>query len=94
MLKNYKTEVENQLNKMIKSVKSDRGGKYYDRHDSSVERCPGSFARFIEECGIVSQYTMPGLPTMNGVAEKQNKTLKDMVRNMSNHSTLPESLWG
>jgi len=36
---------------------------------------------------------MPGLPSMNGVAERQNKTLKDMVRSMISHSTLPESLW-
>ena len=31
---------------------------------------------------------------MNGVAERQNKTLKDMVRSMISHSTLLESLWG
>ena len=31
---------------------------------------------------------------MNGVAERRNKTLKDMVRSMISHSTLPESLWG
>jgi len=31
---------------------------------------------------------------MNGVAERQNRTLKDMVRSMISHSTLPESLWG
>ena len=29
---------------------------------------------------------------MNGVAERQNRTLKDMVRSMVSH--LPESLWG
>ena len=31
---------------------------------------------------------------MNGVAERRNRTLKDMVRSMISHSTLPESLWG
>ncbi|KAL5541407.1 hypothetical protein UlMin_043451 [Ulmus minor] len=31
---------------------------------------------------------------MNGVAERQNRTLKDMVRSMISHSTLPEKLWG
>ncbi|KAK7278067.1 hypothetical protein RJT34_23090 [Clitoria ternatea] len=30
------------------------------------------------ECGIVPQYTMPGKPSMNGVAEGRNRTLKDM----------------
>ena len=31
---------------------------------------------------------------MNGVAERRNRTLKDMVRSMISHSSLPESLWG
>ena len=33
----FKTEVENQLNKRIKAVRSDRGGEYYDRYDGSGE---------------------------------------------------------
>ena len=37
---------------------------------------------------------MPGKPSMNGVAEQRNRTLKDMVRSMFSHSSLPESLWG
>ena len=31
---------------------------------------------------------------MNGVAKRRNRTLKDMVRSMISHSSLPESLWG
>ena len=31
---------------------------------------------------------------MNGVAERRNRTLKNMVRSMISHSSLPESLWG
>lgn len=31
---------------------------------------------------------------MNGVTERRNQTLKDMVRSKICHSTLPESLWG
>ena len=31
---------------------------------------------------------------MIGVSERRNWTLKDMVRSMISHSTLPESLWG
>ena len=37
---------------------------------------------------------MPRSPSMNDVAKRRNKTLKDMVRNMICHSNLPESLWG
>ncbi|CAH9069617.1 unnamed protein product [Cuscuta europaea] len=37
---------------------------------------------------------MPGSPSMNGVAERRNRTLKEMLRSMISHSILPESLWG
>ena len=37
MFKAYKAEVENQLNRRIKTVRSDRGGEYYGRYDGSGE---------------------------------------------------------
>ncbi|KAJ9547196.1 hypothetical protein OSB04_019739 [Centaurea solstitialis] len=80
VFKDFKAEVELQLGKKIKAVRSDRGGEYYGRYDGSGEQRPGPFALFLKECGIVSQYTMPGSPRMNGVAERRNRTLKDMVR--------------
>lgn len=70
VFKVFKAEVENQLREKIKAVKSDRGGEYYGRYDGSGEQRPGPFAKFLEECGIVPQYTMPGQPRMNGVAER------------------------
>lgn len=94
VFKAYKAEVENQLNKKITAVRSDRGGEYYGRYDGSGEQRPGPFARYLEECGIVPQYTMPGTPRQNGVSERRNRTLKDMVRSMINNSSLPNSLWG
>ena len=92
MFKIFRAEVETQLSKKIKCVGSDRGGEYYGRYDGSGEQCPGPFADFLEKCRIVSQYTMPGSPSMNGVAERRNRTLKDIVRSMISHSTLSESL--
>ena len=94
MFKSFKVEVENQLNKRIKNVRSDRGGEYYGKYDGSGEQRSGPFAKFLEECGIVPQYTMPGSLSMNGVAERRNRMLKDMVRSMISHSNLPISLWG
>ncbi|KAH9741472.1 Integrase catalytic domain-containing protein [Citrus sinensis] len=94
VFKTFKGEVELQLNKRIKNVRSDRGGEYYGRYDGSGEQRPGPFAKYLAECGIVPQYTMPGSPNMNGVSERRNRTLKDMVKSMISHSTLPESLWG
>ena len=89
MFKKFKAEVENQLDRRIKSVRSDRGGEYYGRYDGSGEQRPGPFARYLEECGIVPQYTMPGSPSMNGVSERRNRTLKE-VRSMISHSSLPK----
>ena len=37
---------------------------------------------------------MTGKPNMNGVVERRNRTIKDIVRSMISHSSLPESLWG
>ena len=37
---------------------------------------------------------MPGSPEQNGVAERRNRTLKDMMRSMMSRSNLPEYLWG
>ncbi|KAL8147436.1 hypothetical protein AgCh_004952 [Apium graveolens] len=56
VFKEYKAEVELQLNSSIKVVRSDHGGAYYGRYDGS------------------------GKPNMNGVDERRNRTLKDMLR--------------
>ena len=34
-----------------------------------------------------------GSPIMNGVAERRNMMLKDIMKSMIRHFTLPESLW-
>ena len=46
------------------------------------------------EHGILSQLTAPGTPQKNGVAERRNRTLLDMVRSMMSYSSLPISFWG
>jgi hypothetical protein len=48
MFQSFKAEVELQLNKRIKAVRSDRGGEYYGRYDGSGEQCPGPFAKYAE----------------------------------------------
>jgi transposase InsO family protein len=88
----FKAEVEKQCGKQIKIVRSDRGGEYYGRYIEDGQ-APGPFAKFLQEHGIVAQYTMPGSPDQNGVAERRNRTLLDMVRSMLSSSNLPKSLW-
>lgn len=85
-------EVEKQLDKKVKIVRSERGGEYYGKYNESGQ-CHGPFAKFLESRGICAQYTMPGTPQQNGVAERRNRTLMDMVRSMLSNSSLPKSLW-
>ena len=57
----FKVEVEKQCGKQIKVVRSNIGGEYYGRYTKNGHT-PGHFARFLQEHGIVAQYTMSGSP--------------------------------
>ncbi|RDX74216.1 hypothetical protein CR513_46067, partial [Mucuna pruriens] len=80
VFKSFKVEVELQLEKKIKVVKSDYGGEYYGKCDGLGEQRSRPFVLFLKECEIVSQYIIPSKPSMNDVAERRNQTLKDMMR--------------
>ena len=67
--KEFQREVENQLNKKIKHLRSDRGGEYL-----SYE-----FEMHLKECGTVPQHTPAGMPQNNGVSERRNRTLLDSM---------------
>ena len=86
------TEVERQLERKVKIIRSDRGGEFYGRYDETGQH-PGPFARLLQKLGIVAQYTTPGSPWQNGVAERRNRTYMEMVRSMMSHANLPISLW-
>ena len=43
---------------------------------------------------IVSQLAPPTTPQLNGVSERRNRTLLDMVRSLLIHSEIPTSFWG
>ncbi|GJT69597.1 retrotransposon protein, putative, ty1-copia subclass, partial [Tanacetum coccineum] len=77
----FQKEVENQLGKTIKSLRSDRGGEYMSQE----------FLDHLKEHGIIAHHTPPYMPQHNGVSERRNRTLLDMVRSMMSHTTLPKS---
>jgi transposase InsO family protein len=76
--KEFKTEVENQLNKSIKVLRSDRGGEYL-----SYE-----FIMYLKKYGIVSQLTPPEISQWNGISERRNRTLLDIIRSIMSNITL------
>ena len=82
--KEFQSEVENQRDRKIKFLRSDRGGEYLSHE----------FGMHLRKCGIVSQLTPPGTPQRNGVSERRNRTLLDMVRSMMSLTDLPLSFWG
>ena len=88
----FKDEVEKQCEKQIKIVRSDKGGKCYGRYTESGQTL-GPFAKFLQEHEIVAQYIMHSSPYFNGVAERRNQTLMDMVKSMSSNTKLPQFLW-
>ncbi|KAL0455150.1 UNVERIFIED_CONTAM: hypothetical protein Slati_0854200 [Sesamum latifolium] len=49
---------------------------------------------FVPKNGILSQWTPPGTPQLNGVAERRNRTLLDMVQSIISFTELPLSFWG
>jgi len=67
-------------------------GEYYGRH-TPYGQFPGPFAKFLQKNIIVAQYSTPNESQQNGVAERRNRTLMDMVRSMISYSTLLISLW-
>ena len=81
VFKQYKNEVENQLNLKIKMIRSDRGGEY-----------ESPFAEICLENNI-HQTTAPYTPQSNGLAEWKNRTLKEMMNALMLNSGSPRNLW-
>ncbi|GKD12337.1 zinc finger, CCHC-type containing protein, partial [Tanacetum coccineum] len=77
----YKTKVELQQNDLIKTLRTDRGGEYYD-------------PVFFQYVGIIHETTAPYTPQQNGVAKRKNIALKEMINFMLSYSGLSEELWG
>ncbi|GKB91671.1 zinc finger, CCHC-type containing protein [Tanacetum coccineum] len=68
-----KTEVEWKQNDLIKTLRTDKGGEYYD-------------LLFFQSVGIYHETTAPYTPQQNGVAERKNRALKEIVNDMLSYS--------
>ena len=77
----FKNEVENQLSHKIKALRSDRGSEY-----------ESPFAELCAQFGIIHQTTIRYSPQSNGVAERKNRTLNEMMNAMLISSRLPPNL--
>jgi transposase InsO family protein len=68
----FKAVAENQLERRIKRLRSDRGGKYF----------PILFDEFCAKHGIIHERTPPYSPESNGITERKNHILTDLVNAM------------
>ena len=82
--KEFIYEVEKQSRKSIKILQSNRGGEYLSHE----------FLGYLKENGILSQWTPLGMLQHNGVSERRNHTLLDMVRSMMSLTDIPKMFCG
>ena len=82
MFLKYKGEVENQLDRKIKRLRFDRGGEY-DTNSLTI---------FCGKNGIIHETSASYTPQQNSVAERKNRTLKDMMNAMLVSSALSDNM--
>lgn len=81
--KMFKKKVENETGKSIKCLRTDRGGEYTSRE----------FSDYCKEEGIRRQLTTAYTPQQNGIAERKNRTVMNMVRSLLSAKKAPKYFW-
>ena len=74
---------ENNDDIQLKILRSDNGGEYFSN----------SFKSYLKEHGIEHQHTVAYTPQQNGVAERANRTLLDLVRSLLHHKKVAKKFW-
>jgi transposase InsO family protein len=81
--KEFKTLIENLYERKIKILRSDNGGEYTSKE----------FVNFYKDVGIKRELTTPYNPRQNGVAERKNRMIMEVVKTMIHDQDLPMCLW-
>ena len=84
MFKNFRSLVETETGEKVKVFRTDRGGEFLSN----------KFKKYCEETGLQRQYTSPYSPQQNGVVERRNRTVLEMVRLNLKTMSMPDVLWG
>ncbi|PNX55476.1 retrovirus-related Pol polyprotein from transposon TNT 1-94, partial [Trifolium pratense] len=79
----FKALVEKEVGCGIQCLRTDRGGEYTSN----------AFNEFCSREGIKRQLTATYTPQQNGVSERKNRTLLNIVRSMINARRVPKSFW-
>lgn len=81
--KSFKASVEKEAGANILCLRTDRGGEFNSNE----------FTKFCKEQGIRRQLTTAYTPQQNGVAERKNRTIMNMVRCMLDEKKMPKEFW-
>jgi hypothetical protein len=81
--KEFKALIENLFERKIKILRLDNGGEYTSKE----------FVNCCKDVGIKRELTTPYNPQKNGVAERKNKTILEVVKTMIHDQDLPMCLW-
>jgi transposase InsO family protein len=79
----FKAMMENQTEKRIRTLRSDRGGEYMGYELRNI----------LQQSGIHHQLSMVESPQQNGVAERMNRTLWEKVRCMLQSARMKPQWW-
>lgn len=79
----FKTMVEKEAEISIKCLRTDKGGEFNSNE----------FNEFCKENGIKRQLTTAFTPQQNGVAERKNRTLMNMVQSKLSGKSIPKPFW-
>ena len=82
--KNFYLWITNETQLNIGTLRSDNGGEYTSK----------DFERYLQDNGIKHQTTVPYSPQQNGVVERMNITLLNMVRSMMFFQNFKLMFWG
>ena len=82
--KDYQAKVETETGKRIKFLRSDGGGEYTGN----------TFRNYLAHKGITQRITPPYTPGHNGIAERANRTIMEMVRCMLFDAKMGPEFWG
>ncbi|GJU64560.1 zinc finger, CCHC-type containing protein [Tanacetum coccineum] len=80
-LKVFKTQVELQQGSLIKRFRTDRGGEYMD-------------TLYFQPIDITHEMNASYTPQQNGISERKNMVLKEIVSFMLSYSGLTQGFWG
>jgi transposase InsO family protein len=81
--KMFKSMVEKEIGAPIQCLRTDRGGEFTSKE----------FNSFCDSHGIRRQLTAAFTPQQNGVAERKNRTIMNMVRCMLSEKHVPKYFW-